>query len=160
LKLQFIITAIGFLVIAWLVWKSWTYPPRNLSPDSHAIGPADTLPKIRGNGRFSVEVVGESFHADSFNALIRQLRPDDLGGEWFGMATLTLDDGNAHDKNAVAVHILGRQVGHLGRDFAVEFRNALKRDGLQKFQEFGVDARLYWGGDDARHSVSLDLPET
>jgi hypothetical protein len=117
------------------------------------------MPKIRGNGRYSVEVVGESHYAKSFKELMRKHKPSSNDEEAFGDALLTLEDDNPHDRNAVSVTIEGLRVGYLSREMAVDFREAIARDGLQKYRQFAVGARLYWGGDDELHSVSLDLPE-
>lgn len=119
---------------------------------------ATGIPRIRGPGSFSVEVVGESFHADAFAKLARRHKPTDLESEAFGDALLTLEPNNPHDPHAVSVSIEGLQVGYLSREVARDFRAAIKRDGLTKYQQFGVGARLYWGGDDELHSVQLDLP--
>ena len=117
------------------------------------------IAKIRGNGRFEVDVVGESFYKDSFVELARRHKPTNADSESFGDAVLSLDDKNPHDRNAVAVHIEGLQVGHLSRSMAVDFRKAIARDGLQQHRQFAVAARLYWGGDEGLRSVSLDLPQ-
>jgi hypothetical protein len=115
--------------------------------------------KIRGNGKFEVEVVGESHYADSFDELERRHRPKSNEEEWFGDAILVLEDSNPHDRNAVAVKLEGLPVGYLSRSDAADFRGAIVRDGLKAHREFAVGARLYWGGVDGLRSVSVDLPQ-
>lgn len=121
--------------------------------------PSGDPPRIRGPGRYEVEVVGESYHRDSFEALRRKHQPDDPDGESFGDAVLTLEDENPHDSQAVAVHLEGYPVGHLSRAMARDFRTAVRRDGLTQYKQFAVGARLYWGGEDRIYSVSIDLPQ-
>jgi hypothetical protein len=60
----------------------------------------------------------------------------------------------------VRVAIRGRQVGHLSRALARDFRTAVQRDRLTKWREFLVDAQV-WVPDDAEdnYSVRVDLPE-
>jgi hypothetical protein len=152
-----------FLGIVWLLWRVLrrsrrSSPPRADSGATYA-APGGAIAKIRGNGRFEVDVVGESFYTDSFIELARRHRPARDDDEAFGDATLTLEDDNPHDKNAVAVHIEGLQVGHLSRAMAADFRDAIRRDGLQQHRQFAVAARLYWGGSEALQSVTIDLPQ-
>lgn len=126
---------------------------------SSRVAPDGTVARIRGNGRYQAEVVGESYNAAAFETLIERHRVDDLDAEWFGDAMLRLEDANPHDKNAVAVFVEGLQVGHLSRSMAVEFRHAVAQAGFADRHEFAVGARVYWGGQRSRHSVSLDLPQ-
>ncbi len=114
--------------------------------------------RIRGDGRYAAEVVGESHYGDNFRRLRQEMRPKGADEEWFGDALLRLEGDNPHDDQAVAVFIDGRQVGYLGRDLARDFRFSIQRGGLTARSEFAVGARIYWGGDDGLFSVSLDLP--
>jgi hypothetical protein len=151
--------------IVWLLWRIFRRGTRDTAPsrpvDRPATHPApgDSIAKIRGNGRYEVDVVGESFYAASFAELARRHHPEHNDDESFGDAVLTLEEGNPHDKNAVAVHIEGLQVGYLSRAMAADFRKAIRRDGLQKHRQFAVSARLYWGGAEELQSVTIDLPQ-
>lgn len=152
----------GWLVIvlvAAIVWRLLTRRAPASDQAGTVAAPGGVIAKIRGNGRFEVDVVGESFYAENFETLARRHKPTDNEDESFGDAVLTLDDHNPHDAQAVAVFIEGLQVGHLSRDMARDFRAALKRDGLQQHRQFAVAARLYWGGDERHFSVTLDLPQ-
>lgn len=114
--------------------------------------------RIKWPGRYSVEVVGESFYEKSFKKLVKRFKPSDRDEEAWVNAVLRLDDNNPHDSNAVAVLIEGLQVGHLSRDMAVSYRAWLKRAFGKAKSELSVPARLYFGGEDGLFSVSLDLP--
>lgn len=118
-----------------------------------------TVARIRGDGRYSVEVVGESFYkAALFNLFGRAT--DEEGDEREVEAMLRLDDNNPHDSKAVAVFIRGQKVGHLSREMAADFRHSIQRDGLAAWSEFQVAATVYVPHDpDDHYSVSLDLPE-
>lgn len=117
-----------------------------------------TMPRIRGTGDFGVEVVGESF----YRAALLDLFPvrEHAGEEVAAVATLEFDDQNPHDDQAVRVAIRGRQVGHLSRAMARDFRAAIERDRLTKWRVFLVDARV-WVPDDAKdhYSARVDLPQ-
>lgn len=117
-------------------------------------------PKIRGPGRFAVEVVGESFYRDALKARFGLKRGSDDDSECEASALLRLEDDNPHDSQAVGVYIDGAKVGHLSRAMARDFRQSIKRDGLSRCKEFVVDAVVYLPEDDDEHySVSLDLPK-
>lgn len=118
--------------------------------------PGGAIPKIKGSGKFQVDVVGESFYAASFAELARRHPPVDEDSESFGDAVLTLDDDNPHDPKAVSVSIEGLQVGNLDRQMARDFRDAIARDGLAKYKRFAVSAQLYWGGEEGLRSVRID----
>jgi hypothetical protein len=118
--------------------------------------PGETFAKIRGNGRFDTEVVGESYYTAAFERLCGAKAGTEE--EFFGDAVLTLEDNNPHDNQAVAVSIDGHKVGHLSRDLAREFRQALGRDGVAGRTQYAVAARVYAGGLERMFSVSLDLP--
>ena len=154
-----------FFGIAWLLWRTLRRATRAKGAHPAAeraaryAAPGGSIAKIRGNGRYEVDVVGESFYADSFTELARRHRPEHNDDESFGDAVLTLEDDNPHDKNAVAVHIEGLQVGYLSREMAADFRQAIQRDGLQHHRQFAAAARLYWGGEEALQSVTIDLPQ-
>lgn len=118
---------------------------------------ASTGPRIRGDGTYSHQIVGESHYKAHFERLLgtdaytEEERTCD--------ALLRLDDANAHDPQAVMVLIDGGTVGYLSRADAREFRGALKRDGLGKWRELSVGARVYCGGEEGIFSVELDLPQ-
>lgn len=120
-------------------------------------GRGEEVAKLRGNGRFSVDVVGESFHRE---ALRRLFPPGEEDEDHDAVAMLLLEDHNPHDDKAVAVEIRGQKVGHLSRKMAREFRQAIARDGHTRWRRFAVDAQVYVPADeDAHYSVTLDIPE-
>jgi hypothetical protein len=127
-------------IVLW-IWVTFFRKSQRSPATPPAARGGATIAKIRGNGRFDTEVVGESHYAESFDAVLK------------------LEANNPHDRNAVAVYLEGRQVGYLSRDMAQDFRQALLRDGLTGRDEYAVAARVYWGGEDRHHSVSLDLPQ-
>jgi hypothetical protein len=63
-----------------------------------------------------ISIVGESFH----EATIRQVHRRYADGEF--EIVLRPDPGNPYDRNAVAVHVDGKLVGHLARDMAAEWQ--------------------------------------
>lgn len=150
-----------WLILALIVLWIWRAATRNRRPGSRPepSAPTGLYAKIRGTGHFDTEVVGESFYAEAFEELFRAHGVGDRDAEWFGDALLKLEPDNPHDRNAVGVYLEGRKVGHLSREMARDFRQAIVRDGLADRSEFAVTARVYWGGSERHHSVSLDLPQ-
>lgn len=146
-------------ILLWL-WRAVTRRDRPRPAPPPAASDGSRFAKIRGDGRFATEVVGESFYAEAFEALYRAHRVGDREDEWFGDALLRLESDNPHDSNAVGVYLEGCKVGHLNRQTAREFRQAIVRDGIAGRNEYAVAARVYWGGADRTHSVTLDLPQT
>lgn len=130
--------------------------PRHTAPPPV---PDDPIPRIRGDGRFAVDVVGESFYRSNLSALFG-LRKGDADDIEECTAELRLDNNNPHDSQAVAVYIRDKQVGHLAKDMARDFRQAIKRDKLAAWSIFRVDAQVYIPDDsETNYSVMLDLPQ-
>lgn len=156
--MEYIVLAVVIIALAYIVLQRLGRSGAASSAPTHA-GPGGRIAKIRGNGRFEVDVVGESHYADNFTTLAKRHKPGDKEDESFGDAVLTLEDTNPHDPKAVGVTLEGLQVGYLSREMARDFREAIKRDGLGKHRQFAVAARLYWGGDEGHFSVQLDIPQ-
>lgn len=112
-----------------------------------------------GKSEFDVEVVGESFYADSIRAIANN--SDGEHADYQGLALLVPNDLNPYDDKAVAVLIEGRQVGHLSRDEARQFRRRLSAKKLTG-QTTSCDALIEWGGRGAGekmldYSIRLDM---
>lgn len=150
---------LGVVILLGVGILIWVLMPRSLRDASsqNSASRQPVMPRINGNGRYAVEVVGESHYQRSFEALLGALAYTE--GEMTGDAVLQLQDNNPHDSQAVAVFVQGRQVGHLGRDMARTFRKALQRDGFGHLTEVAAGCRIYGGGSDGLFSVRLDLPE-
>lgn len=118
------------------------------------------IPFIKGREQFQVNVAGESFYPDSFAALVGARTRDGIA--FPARAQLTLDDQNAHDRNAVKVTVDGHQVGHLPREAAKAFRRAVRYGDLAVHEVFECAALINggWdrgGGDAGNFGVKLDL---
>lgn len=121
---------------------------------------ARTEGHIRGPGDFDYDVVGESHYQHNIERIAGGRSSQSANKAC--KATLLLDDGNAHDKNAVKVYIDGMVVGHLDREMAKSWRPQLRKQGLP-VGNYTCDALVVggWdkGGGDAGHfGVKLDLP--
>lgn len=155
-----IATAIGIGVFIAVLIKAFERTPN--APRSAPAQPvnSDDAPPLRGDGRFAADVVGESFYRQSFVSLTKHRWASDAGDELDFTAVLTLDDENPHDDQAVAVLIKGLPVGHLSREMARDFRDAVRRDGLTQWRRFSVQAKV-WIPDEPEEepfSVRLNLP--
>ena len=72
---------------------------------------------------YDFEIVGESHYQD---ALADIAGPKTEAGVWHEtLAGLIPEASNPYDPNAVAIIIDGKKVGHLSRDYAVEYRDFL-----------------------------------
>jgi hypothetical protein len=76
--------------------------------------------ELKGEGKFTIGAVGESFYQDALEAI--------TGGRthqgWSKRirATLSCENNNPYDAKAVRVDILGQKVGYLARDRARLYR--------------------------------------
>lgn len=89
-----------------------------------------------------VEVVGESYRLESFEAIFRRAGKP-LGGTVMRQAHLTAEPENPYDRHAVQVSIEGHQVGYIPAELAPQFHSpayAAQRSG----QPIAVLARV-WG---------------
>lgn len=144
----------GMGVIAVLLLSRKTKPVAALDEPSPS---AASHARIRGNGKYSVDVVGESHYRRSFEALLGANL--DTEKEMFGDATLHLESDNKHDHNAVRVDVEGRTVGYLRREMAIDFRRAVRESGIGGRTVYACGVRIYCGGADGVYSAQLDLPE-
>lgn len=84
-----------------------------------ALGEPDTL-WILGDGRYRIDVVGESNYQDALEQAVGGRKPK--GVNQTVTAELELENDNPYDSNAVAVLIDGAKVGYLSRSNAQLFR--------------------------------------
>ena len=120
------------------------------------------IPVITGPGYFDIHVVGESHYLKSFAKICGPRCAEGVDMEV--RAHLTLDNENPHDKMAVRVSIQGHTVGHLPREVARDFRQAVKTGELGEYLVFECAAHIRggWdngGGDIGHYGVTLDLPQ-
>ncbi|MBU1361473.1 MAG: HIRAN domain-containing protein [Gammaproteobacteria bacterium] len=142
-------------VIVFFIYRAFT---RKRSASANV---GNVEPRIRGDGTYSFEVVGESNYQKAFHKLFGE--PGEGGGAVRVEADLVLENDNKHDSNAVRVDIRGLTVGYLPRQMAKNFRKAIKRDKHTKWSTFkaGAEVRGGWdrgGGDRGNYGVWLDLP--
>jgi hypothetical protein len=135
-------------LVVWLLVVMLRAPQQ--APSAVVVG------KVRGTGRFDVEVVGESHYRAALEGVLGADAGTDE--EWLGEAELVLEDSNPHDPKAVQVCIQGHTVGYLSRADARDFRARLKEAGGGALRRLVVDARVYGGGSDRLYSVTLDMP--
>lgn len=116
-------------------------------------GPTGT---IEGDGKFKVEVVGESHYRANLRAIVGTSE----AVRHYCDAVLVLEDSNPHDSNAVAVHINAKLVGYLPRARAVQYRAKLAAAGHPRLT--GQVGAVIVGGGQGRpnYGVWLDLPTT
>lgn len=112
---------------------------------------AEGARELLGDQSFSFEVVGESFYAQNFSALQKNLGLAD-GQDWDDAAVLIVDPGNPHSKNAVAVFISGLKLGHVPETNAPGvYRFLMQSGGYAK-----ADAAIYFSAGDGKNSIWLD----
>ena len=115
---------------------------------------------LPGPGTYSIEVVGESHHQSTLEAICGGRTEE---GHWMEVtATLVHEDANPHDSNAVRVEIDGRKVGYLSSANARQYRKKLKEAGYPGITA-ACSAVIVGGwdrgdGDRGHFGVKLDLP--
>jgi len=106
---------------------------------------------LLGDESYSFEVVGESFYAQNFSALQKNVGLID-GRDWDDVATLVVDPANRQSKTAVAVFVSGLKLGHVPEENAPGvFKFLLQNGGYAK-----ADAAIYFSSADGQNSIWLD----
>lgn len=134
----------------------WAYYLRR-----HNAARAMSAPRLVGDGRFSIAVVGESKYMNSFRRICGPRTAD--GVNMRIQAYLTMENNNKFDDQAVRVSIKGHTVGYLPRAVARDFRRSVVGAGHGASQVFACEALIRGGWDDGRgnvgnYGVVLDLP--
>lgn len=106
---------------------------------------------LLGDESFSFEVVGESFYAQNFSALQKNVGLID-GRDWDDTATLIVDPANRESKTAVAVFVSGLKLGYVPEQNAPGvYKFLLQNGGYAK-----ADAAIYFSAADGKNSIWLD----
>lgn len=79
--------------------------------------------KLLGDGLFGQEIVGESYYQGALEGICGGKCED--GHELEAEALLSPEPSNPYDKNAVAISVRGKKVGHLSRTDAVRFHQEM-----------------------------------
>lgn len=113
-----------FLIAALVLAAAWLRNRRKggASPVADSRPVSTPLIELQGDGSFEFEIVGESFYQDALERLAGGRTED--GAEVEAVALLVPELTNPHDRNAVAVRILGYTVGYLSRSDALRYREA------------------------------------
>ena len=104
-------------------------------------------------GDTPLEVVGESFYAESFQRLAQHYRTD---GDFPIVADLQAEPDNPHDPNAVAVTVNGLKVGHLNREIAAKYQPAIIRLTNEYGMPVALRGHIYAGHSKGIYSVALN----
>lgn len=99
---------------------------------------------LEGDGSYDFDIVGESHYQDALERIVGGRTDESV--EFECLASLTCEDDNPYDSNAVAVYINGQKVGHLARPVAVGFRDIQRRHGWVG-QIVTADAMIVGGWD-------------
>ena len=108
---------------------SWFFGKQNKQSES----PTQILPPgydsvtIKGNGKYQLEVVGESYYQDALEEICGP-RTDE-GVEKATIATIVWEDDNPKDNLAVRIDIEGKTVGYLSRPYARLVRETVAEAG-------------------------------
>jgi hypothetical protein len=106
---------------------------------------------LLGDESFDFEVVGESFYAQNFSALQKNLGLVD-GQDWDDVAVLIADPGNKQSPNAVGVYVSGLRLGYVPEVNAPGvYRFLLQNGGYAK-----ADAAIYFSAATSQNSIWLD----
>jgi len=141
---------LAIAAIACLVLRSRLV--RNAVPSSQA--------HLPGPGTYAFDVVGESHYQNALEAICGGRSED--SAEHRTQATLSLEDSNPHDKQAVRVDIGGETVGYLSRKDGRAYCKQLTQFGhgqiLCKCDAMVVGGWRRSRSDQGHFGVKLDLP--
>ena len=128
-------------------------------PNSNAQSPESDEVELTGNGKFALEVVGESHYQQNFAKICGHRK--ESGENLLIDANLILEDNNPYDKNAVRVDIAGLTVGYLSREVACLYREQIRLGGHPKAVG-SCKAKIKGGwerkGKIGNYGVWLDIP--
>ncbi len=121
---------------------------------------ANVVGRIKGPQTYSFDIVGESHYQQALESICGG-RTDE-SREKRVTATLTYEDDNPHDNNAIRVDIDGEIVGYLNRELARNYRKMMKEAGHPGLKS-KCGAMIVGGwdrgdGDTGYFGVKLDLP--
>ena len=148
---------VGILLAAYL----YNYREKHRKGTTNKLPPGYDSVTIKGNEKYQLEVVGESFYQDALEEICGP-RTDE-GVENNATATLIFEDDNPKDNLAVRIDIEGKTVGYLSRPFARLIRQTLAEAGYA-----GVTVHcnaIIRGGWDrgnrgkGQYGVRLDVPQ-
>lgn len=150
----------GWLVVASII--AIVFVARAWLKEHNKEGARDDILYLEGDGTFEFDIVGESFYQDHLAKIAGPKSEDGVNVK--RIATLVPEPGNPHDSNAVGVFIDDMKVGHLSRDNALSWHEALRRRG-RSGQSVEVDALISggWvrkrGGEvnEGHYGVKLDI---
>ncbi len=115
---------------------------------------------LPGPGRFSLEVVGESYYQENLEAICGPRK--ERGENRVVEVTLILDNNNPYDNKAVRVEVEGKKVGHLSREVARKYRDAIKQGGhpnaIGKCQAKIKGGWERKNGERGNYGIWLDIP--
>jgi hypothetical protein len=100
--------------------------------------PAQRTVRVVQGQLIDIEIVGESFHQDYIRRLRRKYQESEFP------IVLVAEPNNPHDRNAVAVHVDGRIVGHLSRQMAPDWQPMVLAAAAEGYVVAGRAS--IWGG--------------
>lgn len=119
--------------------------------DANRAMTASSARMLLGDESFSCEVVGETFYAQNFSALQKNVGLID-GHDWDDVATMIVDPGNRNSKTAVAVFVSGLKLGYVPEENSERaYKFLLQNGGYAK-----ADAAIYFSAADGKNSIWLD----
>ena len=146
-------------VVAWVAAASFLFFGAVVIHGFRELSKPKRYEWLSGDGSYSFDIVGESHYQRELAALAGKKGREAKALEC--EAEILHEPDNPHDKNACAVFIGGRQVGHLSR---ADARREVK---LRQHPGFGLRAKAMivggWkdGRDEGSYGVKLDyVPET
>jgi hypothetical protein len=119
--------------------------------DANRAMTASSARMLLGDESFSFEVVGESFYAQNFSALQKNIGLID-GRDWDVVAVLIADPGNKQSQNAVGVFVSGLKLGYVPEINAPGvYRFLMQNGGYAQ-----ADGAVYFSSADGQNSIWLD----
>ena len=126
--------------------------PLKLILDGPRVRLAEGARMLRGDTAYDFAVVGESYYAPNFAALLQDIGQSDQS-EWDEVATLIADPANSFSKTAVAVYVRGLKLGHVPEPTCADvYRFLLENGGYAR-----ANCGIYFDIAGGKSSIYLDV---
>ena len=115
-----LVVVLGIIAIVIVKVAGMSKPPEPNSTWSGTVSDSDIIESMRGDGSYSLNVVGESFYQAQLDNICGGKKEE--GHEHITTAKVIPYDSNTYDDHAVKVEIDNMTIGHLSRKDARRYR--------------------------------------
>ena len=152
-----LILLLAIILYFWLRSRKTKSQSQQISPElaerqGRYLKQMNTLPKLKGDGRFTNPVVGEYAYQENLD-IVRQMLLQDYTLDSTFLAVVKVEPDNPVDPKAVRVLVGDETVGYLAAGQAAQVQSEIRKLGGAVLAE----ARLVDSGDGGRIQLELDF---